>query len=99
MGYDELGQLLSKDNEKRQWYVQKSLYDTNLIDEVRQSSLKELPEVTEIASIQGKLALRLLNSSNKVSSDFPIEDILPLYLRGASVTLKSNATKSPTTKS
>ena len=81
----------------RQWYC-----ESNIIDNVLKKStqnLKKIPELPNIAEIQGKILANQLNSSNEDNFEYPFEQVKPLYLRGASITLKKNASKSQTSSS
>ena len=76
------------------WYC-----DSKIIEEVSKNSiknLKELKDLPNIAEIQGKILENQLKSSNDDNLEYPFERVKPLYLRGASITLKKNASKSQT---
>lgn len=99
LNYQSLFEFLKEENQPFPWYAQASLFEKKIFDECPGISVSELPEIAKIASNQGKIAQRQLNSSNIDSGDLPIDDVKPLYLRGASITLKPNAAKSNPAKS
>lgn len=84
-------------SEGRQWYC-----EAKIIDQVSKNSIKKLEKLRDlhnIAEIHGKILENQLNSSNDDSLEYPFERVKPLYLRGASITLKKNASKSQTSSS
>ena len=71
------------------WFCEeKVIASFNTLSEL---SVEKLPEITEIASVQGAVARKQLISSNENQEAIAIDHVKPLYLRGASVTLKNNA--------
>ncbi|MCA9800760.1 MAG: tRNA (adenosine(37)-N6)-threonylcarbamoyltransferase complex dimerization subunit type 1 TsaB [Cyanobacteria bacterium HKST-UBA02] len=56
--------------------------------ELNNFAAKSLPDLSEIASVQGIIGSEALTGSNDRKKQFPYNDVKPLYLRGASITLK-----------
>lgn len=75
-----------------QWYVEQSL-----LAELSQigafENLEPLSEIENIASVQAEIAIERIISCNLAPDKFAFDVVKPLYLRGASITLKKNAIK------
>lgn len=78
-----------------QWFVESSLLENEVLQGATpvDKRLLSIPEIENPATIQAEIALKQLISCNLVLDKFAFEGVKPLYLRGASITLKKNASK------
>ncbi|MGD9685098.1 MAG: tRNA (adenosine(37)-N6)-threonylcarbamoyltransferase complex dimerization subunit type 1 TsaB [Candidatus Obscuribacterales bacterium] len=92
--YDSMGEVIPpaciKSDELEDFAGRTRDLVTGYVSEVELSSLaaESLPDLSEIASIQGIIGSEALTGSNDRKKQFPYNDVKPLYLRGASITLK-----------
>lgn len=80
--YEEIGSRLTL---APCWYAEQAVLKKL---EGAGENLCELPAVTNVAAIQAKLAYLRLSLKGANQGSFPFRQVEPLYLRGASVTLK-----------
>lgn len=75
------------------WFVEPSLLSLPLLSELNP---KSIPEISAPAVLQAEIAYKQIISCNLGLDKFAFEGVNPLYLRGASITMKKNANKAST---
>lgn len=75
------------------WFVEPSLLSLPLLSELNP---KSIPEISALAVLQAEIAYKQIISCNLGLDKFAFEGVNPLYLRGASITMKKNANKAST---
>lgn len=94
--YDRGGEILApaciKTDELEDFAGRTGELVTDYVSEVElgQIASSGLPDLSEIASVQGIIGSEGLTRSNDRKKQFHYNDVKPLYLRGASITLKKN---------